>query len=137
MTKLEITKLLTLIAAIDNRNIDEVTVEMWHRVLNGYTYDEAARAVPAFFAEQDGYLAPRGLIAQMGKLKQVAAEGVHHEVLQLESEGWGSDPQPLCRAHDVPVTRCLPCCLVFGGLSEYESDVWWSSNTYVGGVALS
>lgn len=109
MNHVEVSKLLTLIAAIDNRDINEVTVEVWQRIMADYDYEEMAQAVPRYFAENDSYLAPRGLIAQAKKMRETVAEKVNHTQLQVEESSWRSDPEPVCKTHAMKITACSFC----------------------------
>tara|TARA_R110000822_G_scaffold92393_3_gene213105 strand:- start:2335 stop:2754 length:420 start_codon:yes stop_codon:yes gene_type:complete len=134
MNKVEIAKLLTLIAAVDNRNVDDVTVEMWFQIVGHCEYGEAARAVTRFFAESDAYLAPRGLLAQIKKDSQAYAEVEHHETLQVEVSRWKSDPEPICVPHNQKITKCDPCCFFLGeeteGMTNYQIAAW--ANQFIG-----
>ena len=58
MNKLEVAKLLTAAAAIDNRKFQDETVEAWHVVLEGYGYADCAAAVRQHFETSDEYLMP-------------------------------------------------------------------------------
>jgi hypothetical protein len=134
VNKVEVAKLLTLIAAIDNRNIDDVTVTMWHQIIGDCDYEDAARAVPRFFAESDAYLAPRGLLAQMKKDSQAEAEVVHHETLQVEEQSYRSDPEPVCKPHGKKITKCDPCCYLLAeeteGMTTRQVAAW--ANEFIG-----
>jgi hypothetical protein len=48
---------------------------------------------------------------------------------------WIPAPQPTCRAHDVLISQCLPCCVVFGvdggHWTAVERESWWVENTYI------
>lgn len=122
MNHLEVSKLLALIAAIDNRDINEVTVEMWQRIMVDYDYEEMAQAVPRYFAENDAYLAPRGLIAQAKRMREKSAEKVSHEELVEEMGSYRSDPEPLCAKHQLRITVCRDCYM---RLWAYEEKHGW------------
>jgi hypothetical protein len=109
MNHLEVSKLLALIAAIDNRDINEVTVEMWQRIMADFDYEEMAQAVPRYFAENDAYLAPRGLISQAKRMRERVAEKESGEVLREEIGSYRSDPEPLCASHGLRITVCRDC----------------------------
>jgi hypothetical protein len=109
MNHVEVSKLLTLIAAIDNRDINEVTVEVWQRIMADYDYEEMAQAVPRYFAETDVYLAPRGLLAQAKKMREAVAEKAKHAELQVEEKSWRSAPEPVCKKHNTRITGCSLC----------------------------
>ena len=135
MNKVEVAKLLTLIAAIDNRKIDEVTVEMWHKIVGGYEYEEAASAVPQYFAETDTYLAPRGLLAKMKVIREAKAQEGAHKALEDETANYKSDPEPMCRIHRSLITQCQPCYTTIFEEADYLSanarHEWAIRNIYV------
>ena len=58
MNKMEIARLLTAIAALDNRKVLEETVEAWYAVLHSYPYQDAAEAVRQHFEDSTEYLMP-------------------------------------------------------------------------------
>jgi len=134
MNHVEVGKLLTLIAAIDNRDVNPMTIEMWQRIMADREYEEMAQAVPRYFAENDAYLSPRGLIAQAKKMKEASAEKLQHEKLQVESGGWRSDPEPRCKKHDLGITHCLECCkqifLYADNMRSDERHRWALENIY-------
>jgi hypothetical protein len=135
MDHVEVSKLLTLIAAIDNRDINEVTVEVWQRIMADYQYEDMANAVPRYFAENDAYMSPRGLIAQSKKIRESAAEKVSHVQSQVEEKNWRSDPEPICRDHTLPITTCSPCYLRIWGEEQRSGSRnlhgWALANIYV------
>ena len=124
MTRDEVAKILTAIAAIDNRTITEATVAMWGEVLSEvrpnekpYTYDEAWSAVPKWFAQNDGFMSPRALIAQMKKAREdLALEKHNAEIHDDEGEG---EPQPICKTHNLNILDCYDCCQVLSAEVGY------------------
>jgi hypothetical protein len=58
MNKMEIARLLTAVAALDNRKVLEETVEAWYAVLHAYPYSDAAGAVRQHFEDSTEYLMP-------------------------------------------------------------------------------
>lgn len=51
-------KLLTVIAAYDNRNVQRETVIVWHQSVGHLDYDIAVQAVALHFKESTAYLMP-------------------------------------------------------------------------------
>lgn len=135
MNKVEVAKLLTLISAIDNRRVDEVTVEMWHQILSGHDYEEAAQAVPQYFADSDTYLAPRGLLVKMKTIREAKAEEGSQKALDAERASYKSDPEPVCRIHKTVITQCQPCYTTIFEEADYLSaevrHQWAIRNIYV------
>lgn len=109
MKKIDTHKILIQLSTIDNRIVDEYTVEMWHRVIGGYEYEDAELAIPVAFAESDAYMTPHRLLATIKKLKEERLTVSKHQQLQLESAEWKSDPEPTCAEHNQRITQCQPC----------------------------
>lgn len=135
VNKVEVAKLLTLISAIDNRKIDEVTVEMWFQILQDTDYDEAAKAVPQYFADSDVYLAPRGLLAKIKSIREAKAQSAHHLALEAEQKSYRTDPEPMCRIHNLRITKCQDCYMTIFEEADYMSanarHDWAVRNIYV------
>lgn len=123
MDKVEIAKLLTQISAIDNRQIDEARVEMWHTVLGGHDYEDAIEALPLFFQKSDEYLSPRRLIVEIKAVREERARVAQMEQRELEESEGSSDPMPVCAEHELPILDCVPCCKTLAALAEmHPSD---------------
>lgn len=111
MDRSEIAALLTQVSALDNRVVDEAGVEMWHRILEKYDYDDAMQALPMFFQKSDDYLSPRRLIAEIKIVKEQRALEAEQEQRRLESESGDGVAQPLCAKHELKILDCVPCCV--------------------------
>jgi hypothetical protein len=109
MKKIDTHKILIQLSTIDNRIVDEYTVEMWHRVIGDYEYEDAELAIPVAFAESDAYMTPHRLLTAIKKIKDERAVSNNHQQLQLESSEWKSDPEPTCAEHNKGITQCQPC----------------------------
>lgn len=68
MTEAEVAKLLTVIAVVDNREIDRARVAEWTRILGHISFDLARRAVELHFAESTEYLMPAHIVANARRL---------------------------------------------------------------------
>jgi hypothetical protein len=110
MNRAEMQKLLVQISYIDNRIIDDYTVEMWHRTIpEDVTYIEAATAVPIAFAESDAYVTPNRILQIVKRMRQDhATRNQHVERLQIES-AWHGDEPPKCAEHETSIMKCKPC----------------------------
>jgi hypothetical protein len=58
VNRLDTHDLLTAIAAIDNRQFDDATVLLWHRVLGHLDPADAGQAMAEHFRSSDAYLMP-------------------------------------------------------------------------------
>jgi hypothetical protein len=140
LSKAEITRLLVQVTSVDGRVVHDGTVEMWWKVLTEiregdrpWDFDEASRAVVRWFAENEGFMSPRALIAQMRKAREDAALVRHHD--SLNEEDWRSDPEPMCRPHGTLITKCMECCVTLSKRAKMfpreDLHSWAVANLYV------
>lgn len=135
MNRTEMQKLLVQISYIDNRIIDDYTVEMWHRTIpEDVTYVEAATAVPIAFAESDAYVTPHRILQIVKRIRQDhATRNQHEQRLQIESS-WNGDEVPECHEHETPITKCDPCqhqlSAVAGTMNDERLHEWAIENIY-------
>lgn len=54
----EVTMLLTRIQVLDNRQVDQLTIEAWEPLMASTTYDDAVAAVNEHFRTSERYLLP-------------------------------------------------------------------------------
>ena len=73
MEREETHRLLVEISFLDNRIVDDGTVEMWHRTVGSFDFETLERAVPIAFAESDAYLTPARLLAIAKRLREEKA----------------------------------------------------------------
>jgi hypothetical protein len=109
LNRVEVAKLLTEVSAIDNRIVDEGRVEAWYPIIKNYDYKDAVEALAGWFQKYDGYLSPRGLIAEIKVIRQERARQAESEARQLEYEAMQGEPQPVCRDHETKIFDCEPC----------------------------
>lgn len=73
MEREETHRLLVQISFLDNRIVDEGTVEMWHRTVGSFDFDSLEKAIPIAFAESDAYLTPARLLAVAKRIREEKA----------------------------------------------------------------
>lgn len=71
----ETDQLLTLISNVDNRNIDDATVLVWHEILGDLPYAECVAAMKAHFRENTEYLTPAFIRARARMLREDRSRG--------------------------------------------------------------
>jgi hypothetical protein len=109
--------------------VSDPTVQAWARVLEDVDYRLAESAVYDFFkTTPDDYLQPGHVVKAVGEMVKFALQQEF-----TDESGWRSDPQPVCRDHDMPITECYPCCDVlaekwFWGVDERHQ--WAVANLY-------
>ena len=97
MNKLEVAKLLTAASAIDNRKIQDETVEAWYAVLHAYDYADCAEAVRQHFEESTEYLLPahvRAGVRRVRELRSPSNDTTPDRFKQLASGEIQSAPKP-------------------------------------------
>ena len=62
MSLQELTMLLARIQVLDNRQVDQLTIEAWEPLMEGVEYADAVAAVNAHFRESTEYLKPAHII---------------------------------------------------------------------------
>lgn len=72
MTTEELTMLLARIQVLDNRQVDQLTIEAWSPLLAGIPYEEAVEAVNGHFAESTDYLQPAHITARVRAKRRAA-----------------------------------------------------------------
>lgn len=76
-------RLLATISTIDNRRLDETTVQAWHGVLGDLDIDECMEAVRRHFAKSTDWLMPAHIRATVAAIREQRRP--HHESLSLPS----------------------------------------------------
>jgi len=62
MDKAETATLLAMVSALDRQPVDEGMVEMWHRLLGGYSFVVCEAAIlPAYKESRSGFLTAKGV----------------------------------------------------------------------------
>lgn len=90
----ETMQLLTVVAAIDGRRIDEATVAAWHGMLGDLDFDECAEAVRRHFARSTDWLMPANVRSIVGVIRE--SRRPRHESLSLPSR-FEADPDRTAR----------------------------------------
>jgi hypothetical protein len=134
MNQLEVTALLTLVSTLDQRKISNDVIESWSSLLAEVKPYHAREAVEAHFREKpDTYLN----VGHVVKGAKVFAERDAQHALSAErgmdESQWRSDPQPICRDHNLPITRCDDCCYVLSEKWFWSADerhTWALKNVY-------
>lgn len=58
----EVTMLLTRIQVLDNRQVDQLTIEAWEPLMDGVDYEDAVSAVNTHFRTSEKYLLPAHVV---------------------------------------------------------------------------
>jgi len=104
-------------------------------VLADVDYELAESAVYEFFkGSTSEYLQPGHIVKAVGEKVKAQLQRDY-----LDESDWRSDPQPICRDHNLPITECYPCCDVlaekwFWGVDERHE--WAVANLYRSMVEL-
>lgn len=110
MNKLEVSQLLTLASAYDNRTVKPEQVLAWHALVEHIELDVAGEALKMHFAESDKYLQPYHLVANARRVMDAKARAERVR-LAVEAEPVVAEDEELemCK-HDLWIVKCLPCC---------------------------
>ena len=102
----EVKQLLTEVAAIDNRKLNDQTAEAWYSVLGFMPFDIAKEALR--LARKDdriNWMEPKNIVSWA---KEAAFK--LDRVKPIVTENIKSSQQPLCKAHNALLLSCIPCC---------------------------
>jgi len=81
MKRSEMVKIVTACAALDRQPFDEVTVEMWLELFDGYSYDTVKAAIiPAYKESKSGFLNAKAVY-----------DVVRREAMQPKPRAWVRD----------------------------------------------
>lgn len=107
--------ILKEVALLDNRKLDEAIALAWHAVIGYMSFEVAKSAL--VLARQDAsinYLEPKHLVQwgkeaahRLNRNQQLDNVPVVHVV-----------PEPTCKAHNVLVTSCRPCCKAMAEMAD-------------------
>lgn len=68
----EVTMLLARIQVLDNRQVDQLTIEAWTPLMAFTPYSDAVDAVNAHFMESTDYLQPAHIVARVRSRRRAA-----------------------------------------------------------------
>jgi len=125
----ETKEILRQVALIDNRKVNEETIEAWHRVIGHIPFEIAQEALK--LAQQDAsikYLEPRHIV---GWSREAAFRLDRNKPQQPEQ--FVKVEQPTCRAHKRKILSCAPCCREMSKQMHLTTPalvVWAKQNIY-------
>jgi len=124
MNRAECVKLLKEIAAVDNRQISQDTVDAWHKIIGVVPYDIAQQALHLARAdERIQYLEPKHIIAK----SKVAAEEMDRQerINNPQVQQDKGVPCPRC-IHEECITFCKECNKRLAAYHKTHSDTPYS-----------
>lgn len=96
----ETAKLLTVIAAYDNRNVQRETVIVWQQALAHLTLDVAQQAVVLHFKESTAYLLPghvnacaRRILDDRARQQRIARPAIEQQQITLDRDAHEAEVQ--------------------------------------------
>lgn len=131
MNKTDTAKLITMVSALDRQPTDQGMVEMWHRVLQEFTFEDCEAALIPAYKESKGYISARAVYAAVKKLREERATERMSLEIRESSESWEVSSCPRC-FHGKALVTCLPCCRKIHeethALSEPSRNQWIDEN---------
>lgn len=89
----ETDRLLTVVANVDNRRVDDATVLVWHEILGKLPFDDCLMAATSHFGNSEDYLMPVHIVRGAREVeRQRIREANQRKALELTPE---TDPRPL------------------------------------------
>lgn len=126
----ETKEIIRQVAVIDNRKVSQEVIEAWHVVIGAIPFDIAKEALK--LAQQDPtikYLEPRSIVSWARE----AAFRLDRQQPKPEPAEFVKVDQPFCRAHQLPVLSCKPCCREMNkqeNLTPPQLLAWAKQNIY-------
>jgi hypothetical protein len=121
------------VCTVEGRTFSKELLKAWHDLIGGLDGEVANRAVSLALTDHNIHqVLPKHVLA-----KKQAAIVELNEMLRksgMDESEWRSDPEPICRSHNLPVTDCRACCDVLhfqvGHLRGEKLHSWAVANLY-------
>lgn len=122
MNLTETADLLVLVAMLDNRKIDEGTVEMWHAIVGGYEFEDCKTAlINARQRDDITWLEPKHIVSEVRKLKERRTIDERRERALSDKPEAEAKEMPICQ-HGIGVVKCDRCCaLIWKNHQQYHA----------------
>jgi gamma-glutamyltranspeptidase len=117
VTPLEVSQLLTMASAYDNRTVKPDTVMAWLAIVGDIPADVAAEALKLHFAESEKYLQPHHIVANARRVVDQRARALRvAEAIEPKPVQVADEEPELCK-HNLWIVKCIPCCKEMAGVS--------------------
>lgn len=136
MNKTEVSKVLSVCAALDGQQVTEQKVMAWVPLFERFNFGEVEKLVyPTYLESKNGIVTPQDLVKAVDAAREpVRPVTYKQDEADLDEAGWRSDPQPVCEAHDLRILKCDDCCSLLFVETDYMRDVerhsWAMNNVY-------
>lgn len=118
---------------VEGRVATAEVARAWHDLIGGLDFEVASRAASLALSDHNIMsVAPKHILA-----KVPAAVAELNAVLRkssMDEESWKSEPQPICKDHDVNILECETCCGVLssevGHLYGDRLHEWAKAHVY-------
>ncbi len=134
MQKLDTERLVRKLAVLDNRQVNDGVVDVWHELVGHLSYQVAEVALRK--ARQDvniNWIEPKHVLAKSHDAIRELNDEATRLAREAEAAGTGA-PEPKCAAHGLRITSCAACCVVIYEkslvLPADRLHVWAVGNVY-------
>lgn len=126
MNKTEMSKVLSVCAALDNQQVTEHKVMSWLPLFERFGYEEVEKLVPATYLEsKNGLVTPQDLVKAVDAAREPARPVTYkQDEADLDEVNWKSDPHPVCEEHGLMILKCDDCC----SLLFVETGHMWNTD---------
>jgi hypothetical protein len=130
MNLTETQQLLREISAVDKRNVDQATTQVWFQIL-GHIPLEIAQMAHILARKDDRipYLEPKHIVAWARE----AAFKLDRDKPRAEDKVVDIAPEPKCKAHEIKIMSCRPCCRALADMEHLKTAellIWAKANIY-------
>jgi hypothetical protein len=130
----ETREIVQRVCVVESRPFAKDTVGAWHDLIGNMDFEVANRATTMALSDHNVHqVLPKHVLA-----KKQAAIVELNEMLRksgMDESEWRSDPEPICKTHNLPVTDCRACCDVLhfqvGHLRGEKLHSWAVANLYL------
>lgn len=105
----ETKEIVQRVCTVEGRVFTMEITRAWHDLLQDLDWEVANRACSMALVDHNvAMVTPKHIRA-----KVPAAIAELNQLLRkndMDESEWRSDPEPICKGHNLPITRCDPCC---------------------------
>lgn len=122
------------VSLIEGRVFSPATVKTWHDLIGHLDFEVANKATTLALQDHNVVqVLPKAVLSKVPSAIAELNRLLRHS--ELDESTWRSDPEPVCSAHMLNITRCDPCCEVLARqsrrLDRDQLHEWAVANVYV------
>ena len=130
----ETAEIVRRVALVEGRPAPDQMVPAWHDLIGHLDFEVANKATTLALQDHNVVqVLPKSVLSKVPSAIAELNRLLKHS--ELDESTWRSDPEPVCSAHMLNITRCDPCCEVLARqsrrLDRDQLHEWAVANVYV------